>query len=129
MAYGLDAFATEVQLAYDPAVVSPTQKHSATERPYAYAMQWGSMPSTQALTNMMLKGVVARYATSPFRVDGRDYPAGTILLMRADNRKHPDFDAVVKDVANASVVPFTPIRTGFVAVSYTHLTLPTSDLV
>lgn len=114
MAYGLDAFATEVQLAYDPAVVTPTQKLSATERPYAYAMQWGSMPSTQALTNMMLKGVVARYATSPFRVDGKDYPAGTILLMRADNRKHPDFDAVVKEVANSSVVPFTPIRTGFV---------------
>ena len=38
MAYGLDAFATEVQLAYDPAVVSPTQKLSATERPHAYAM-------------------------------------------------------------------------------------------
>ena len=84
------------------------------DRPYAYAMQWGSMPSTQALTNMMLKGVVARYATSPFRVDGKDFPAGTILLMRADNRKHPDFDSVVKEVANASVVPFTPIRTGFV---------------
>lgn len=114
MAYGLDAFATEIQLDYAPAVVSSAPKIAQTERPYAYAMQWGSVPSTQALTTMILKGIVARYALTPFRVDGKDFPAGTILLMRADNRKHPDFDGVVKEVANASVVPFTPIRTGFV---------------
>jgi hypothetical protein len=114
MAYGLDAFATEVQLAYEPALASSTQEIAATERPYAYAMQWGSVPSTKALTNMMLKGVVARYAESPFRVDGKDYPSGTILLMRADNRKQTSFDDIVKEVAHTSVVPFTPIRTGFV---------------
>jgi len=59
-------------------------------------------------------GIIARYAVSPFRVGGVDYPAGTVLLMRADNRKNPGFDATVRAIAESTVAPFSLINTGFV---------------
>lgn len=92
MAYGLDAYATEVQLDYATTELPPLQKIGLNEKPYAYAIEWGSIPATKALTDLISLGIVARYAIS-LRVGGVDYPAGTVMLMRADNRKNPGFDA------------------------------------
>ena len=114
MAYGLDAYATEVQLDYAAAETPVIQKIGLNEKPYAYALQWGSIPATKALTEMISLGIVARYAVSPFQVGGVDYPAGTVLLMRADNRKNPGFDAAVRSVAASTVAPISLINTGFV---------------
>ncbi len=114
MAYGLDAFATEEKLDYSsfPPFQGTIIPHDA--RPYAYAIQWGSVPSVQLLSSLISLGVVARIAKSEFTINEIRYPPGTILLMRADNRNLPAFDDIIRKAASSTVVPVSMINTGFV---------------
>jgi hypothetical protein len=114
MAYGLQAYATEEILPSSKmAVVAPNPIPSGS-KPYAYAVQWGSVPSTRFVASLLAAGIVARYADAEFMLDNMKYPAGTILIMRADNRKFPAFDEIVKQAAASSVVPVSLLMTGFV---------------
>jgi len=114
MAFGLDMYAAESLIKPEPLAWSTGVDVSLTGTPYAYALEWGSVPSAKALAVLQASGIVARYATSLFKVDSIDYPAGTVLMMRGDNRHHPGFDEVIRQAALATMVPITAIRTGFV---------------
>ena len=114
MAYGLDAFSTEEVIDYTPLTDTLRTTIFIDDHPVAYAMQWGSVPSTKLLTSLLSQGIVARYALEPFKVKGISYDAGTILLMRADNKSHPNFDEVIRKLALGTVVPVTTISTGYV---------------
>jgi len=114
MAYGLNAFATEEKLDYSPYTSMEGTTIPRDARPYAYAIQWGSFPSTQLLTSLLSLGVVARYANFEFTVNDILYPPGTILLMRADNRKFTAFDDLVREAVSSTIVPVSLINTGFV---------------
>src|SRR4030095_3898651 len=114
MAYGLDAIATEEKMKFDP-VAPPTKNQiPGNAKPYAYALQWGSSVSSQFLIHLLSHGYVARFAKSEFKVDDVLYPSGTVLVMRADNRKLSDFDSYIQNVAASWPVPVSLIRTGFV---------------
>ena len=114
MAYGLDIFGSNDVLTYSPYQKAAKNVLPVDAKPYAYALQWGSVPSTRALTELLKNGIVARYAPKAFTVKNITYPEGTILFMRADNSNHPQFDQIVRSVANASVVPFSLISSGMV---------------
>jgi len=114
MAYGIDVYGTNDVIAYNPYQEAKKNSIPADAKPYAYAMQWGSVPSTKALATLLHKGVIARYAPKSFAVKGVNFPEGTVLLMRADNKNHPQFDQIVKRIANESVVPFSLINSGMV---------------
>lgn len=114
MAYGLDIFGSNDVLTYSPYQKAAKNILPVDAKPYAYALQWGSVPSTRALTELLKNGIVARYAPKAFTVKNITYPEGTILFMRADNSNHPQFDQIVRSVANASVVPFSLISSGMV---------------
>ncbi len=112
LAYGLEVYGTEEVLPYSTRYDSARVRINSGERPYAYAMMWGSVPAARTLMSALRAGVVARYAVHPFSNGGTSYPAGTVLFMRADNRKHPGFDEVIRDIADGSVMPFHLIRGG-----------------
>lgn len=114
MAYGLDVYGTNDILTYNPYQEVKKNAIPADAKPYAYAMQWGSVPSVKALATLLQKGIIARYAPKAFTIKDVTYPEGTVLLMRADNKNHPQFDQIVKSIANASVVPFSLINSGMV---------------
>jgi hypothetical protein len=114
MAYGLDMFATEVKLDYVPIKISVKEDVVIDGKPYGYALQWGSVSSAKALTDLMAHGIVASYASLPFKIDGKSFSAGTVLLLRGENRRHPDFDGIIRKIVDVSIVPITPLKTGFV---------------
>lgn len=115
-AHGLEAFASRVRI--DPAgqgydfAKQNTVLPVAT--PYAYLAPWNSMQSARFLAEVVKSGIVCRYTESPFTVEGKDWPAGTLVITQADNRKHSGFDAVVQAAANRLNHPVTPVGTGFV---------------
>ncbi|MBI1228000.1 MAG: zinc carboxypeptidase [Bacteroidetes bacterium] len=136
-AHGLEAFATRqridpAQLGYD--IAKQTMVATATT-PYAYLADWNSVQSAQLLANLLKQGIVCRYAELPFLVEGRPWPAGTLVITRADNRKHPAFDETIRDVANKFDYPLTPVQTGFVEAGHDfgsetmHLVEPPKVLV
>jgi hypothetical protein len=114
MAYGLDAFATEENIDFTQRQDSIQNQVWVEDHPVAYAMKWGSVPAVELLTRFISNGIVARYALEPFTIKGILYDAGTILLMRSDNEKHPYFDRLIRTSASTSIVPVSSISTGFV---------------
>ncbi len=115
-AHGLEAFATSqrinpARLGYD---LGKTTTNYPTATPYAYLASWNSMQSIRLLAALLKQGIVCRYAESAFVVEGNSWPAGTLVATRADNRKHPNFDATMKAVATELAYPLTTVQTGFV---------------
>ncbi|MEO7925434.1 MAG: M14 family metallopeptidase [Saprospiraceae bacterium] len=114
MAYGLEAYAIEDKLDYSPFTTVLQNVIPADAEPYAYALQWGSVPAAQLLASLLSAGIVARYAKYNFEVNNMEYPAGTILLMRADNRKLPSFNEIVRAKVASGVIQVSAVNTGFV---------------
>lgn len=114
-AHGLEAFATKQRL--DPSgkgydFAKPTNQIAVT--PYAYLAAWNSMDAARMLAEWTKHGVVCRYTEAAFKLDGREWPAGTLVATRADNRKLPDFDQIVQATANRLGLPLVAAQTGFV---------------
>jgi hypothetical protein len=114
-AHGLEAFATKQRI--DPAGQGydfAKQENKLAGTPYAYLAAWNSMDAARLLADWSKQGIVCRYAESAFRLEGRDWPAGTLVATRADNRKNPDFNAVVQASANRLGLGLIAAQTGFV---------------
>ena len=51
---------------------------------YGFAVPLGSVGTWAALAPRLAGGLVARVSSTPTRIDGRDYPAGTAFVLRGD---------------------------------------------
>ena len=114
MAYGLETYATSESIPYEPYEWKSENNINRQDAPFAYALEWGSVSSASFLTALLQKGINAKFAASDFTVDGVPYPAGTILMMRGDNRHLPDFDSLLININRASSAQLTSISTGYV---------------
>lgn len=114
MAFGLTAYASEEKIDFLPYVNSHKNIPGSDQHPYAYAIEWGSVPAASLLSKLLAEGIVPRYAKFPFTVNNHNYASGTILVMRADNRKNPLFDSMVRNEISSAVIDITTINTGFV---------------
>ncbi len=116
-AYGLETYAAKQRL--EPASefdFSPYSNNlAAVENPYAYLADWTSFQSARFLGALLQKDVRARYAIGAFSIEGREYPAGTLVITAADNRKMEPaaFREVVASLAQAYEQPITAVSTGF----------------
>ncbi|MEY3050388.1 MAG: hypothetical protein RLY31_173 [Bacteroidota bacterium] len=115
-AHGLLGYATEQSLtpANPPAWSAPAPPDPDI-RPYAWLAPWNSVHSARFLAALLRQGVVARYAESAFTVEDKPWPAGTLLLTRADNGHLPVFDKLVSSIAAELGYPLTPAFTGLVS--------------
>ena len=112
--YGLQAYATATELSQVPFKPTVRQSIPADAKPFAYALSWGSVDASEALATFLEKGIIARYASTSFTIDDVKYPEGTVLLMRGDNRKNKQFDAIVKSVADSASFKISLVPSGFV---------------
>ncbi len=115
-AYGLEAYSStqrvEVKPGYTFGAYANTLANAGA--PYAYLARWESVQNARFLGQLLQKGLIVRYATSPFKLAGTDYAAGTLLITRSDNRKNPEFDAIVKTAALQNQQEIYPASSGFV---------------
>jgi len=115
-AYGLEGSATRQRVDHPQGYsrVSNAPPFVTTQTPYAYAALWNSMQSARFLAAILKNDVVVRYAEEAFTVEGRNWPAGSLVITKADNRKLEGFDEKVQSAAAAFDYPITPVGTGFV---------------
>ena len=113
MAYGLDAYVTDA--AISQAAWKPEGQIGAKDNasPYAYAIPWGSVAAARAVAGLVQRGVVARYALERFASAGVSYPAGTVLVLRADNRLVDDLHVVMRDVLAQEGLHADQLLSGF----------------
>lgn len=113
-ALGLEAYATTQKIIPDqsynyPALLRPTNYG----KPYAYLAHWGTLRDVKFLGELFNKGIKIRTSAKAFKLSGVDYPAGTLVITRADNRKNDQFDKIVQSIAAQNEKTLTPAKTGF----------------
>lgn len=113
-AYGLDALATEntIQTGTYHRQLSP--KTSLPSEAYAYLTDWNSMQDARFLASLLSQGIRVRKANKPFVLDGVSHARGTLIMLRADNRNHPNFFESLTQAARAHHKILVPTETGFV---------------
>lgn len=86
----------------------------AVDKPYAYLSKWTHVEDAEFLAALLENKVKARFAEQKFRLEGVDYPAGTLIITRAGNEKLSDFDDRVKRIAAETNRRITAVKTGLV---------------
>ncbi|MFP4089518.1 MAG: M14 family metallopeptidase [Cyclobacteriaceae bacterium] len=119
-AYDLNAYALTNQVSQGAAPQAQEFEPVAVkENAYAYIAPWESVEDVRFLSKVLQAGVRARYAGSSFSIGGQDFPAGSIVLTRANNEDMGDeFDETVVSIANELEQELVPVMTGFVGRGY-----------
>ncbi len=115
-AHGLEAFATKqrVEPVREFSAVSKAPPFALTETPYAYLCPWNSTQSVRFLAEILKSGIAVRYAEEAFSIGSNTWPAGTLVVTKADNRKLEGFDQKMQAASRKFDYPVTPVSTGFV---------------
>lgn len=117
--FGLQGYALEQSLS--PEANTSAEEYRGHEiegggNPYAYILNWGSMHDARFLAQIIEKGVQVRVSGIPFEIDGREYTAGSLLVLRTDNMNLKDsFDQVVKEAAQDHQRKVYGSSTGYVS--------------
>ena len=101
-AYGVEAYATADRLTAGATTAPPPPAPAAapTDAPYAYLLPWQHLDDARLAAELLRRGVRPRYATEPFTTQGKRYGAGTLVVMRDDNRAlAPTLDTLLRNAA------------------------------
>lgn len=113
-ALGLEAYASTEKINPDQSYNFPAFLRPANYgKPYAYLAHWKSLNDVKFLGALLGKGIKVRTSAKAFKLSGQDYPAGTLVITRADNRKNNQFDKIVQAVAAQNEKHLIATQTGF----------------
>mgnify|MGYP005811524607 CR=1 FL=1 len=100
-AYGLQAYALETRLDAGKKFEKPTfTPNQVNGTPVAYLAPWHATQHAKFLAALLQAKVRVRYAEKAFAINGKSYPAGTLIIHRNGNQYVADFDKKVTDIAN-----------------------------
>ncbi|RZL55915.1 MAG: hypothetical protein EOO93_18915 [Pedobacter sp.] len=114
--YGLKAYASKESIKgkyssmQDAEIIS-----NDLDKPLAWLFGWGTGEDAQVLSALQKEGIKVRQADQAFTVGGKDYNAGTLIVLRVENEKTVKTlrDKVVK-IAKEVGKPVQAITSGFV---------------
>lgn len=113
-AYGLKAFGVKEKLTPQAKPTGKTETKNV-EKPYAYVVRWQTVDDVAFLGHILNKKIKVRAAEKPFELDGQQFAAGTLLIVRAGNEAMgTQFDKIVKEEAEDHGIALYPATTGFV---------------
>jgi hypothetical protein len=120
-AWGLEALATKQKIEIEKPFAMPTYQNNLNEnpRPYAYVCAWKSVYNVRFLSKILNAGIIVRTASMPFEIEGKSYPAGTLIITRADNKDMGLlFDEEIQTIAALEQQEITGVNTGMVTSGY-----------
>ncbi|KQR71814.1 M14 family metallopeptidase [Pedobacter sp. Leaf176] len=114
--YGLKAYALKESIKGKYDVIDEAKPFSSNlDKPLAWLFGWGNSEDLQLLVALQKENIKVRQADQPFSVNGQDYPAGTLIVLRAENEKQiKDIKNKVVEISNHLNKPLQAISTGFV---------------
>jgi len=83
------------------------------ENAYAYLMEWHEYYSPKALNLMLEKGIRAKVSMEPFKLEGKSYDYGTILIP-AFNQSIPPSELwqLLKEISSSCHLPIVGVTSG-----------------
>ncbi|MFC4211877.1 M14 family metallopeptidase [Pedobacter lithocola] len=114
--YGLKAYALKESIKGKfPSLDESKVVSSNLDKPLAWLFNWGNSEDLQLLITLQKENIKVRQADQPFSVNGKDYAAGTLIVLRAENEKSiKDLKNKVAQVSTRLNKPVQAIATGFV---------------
>ncbi|WP_339704408.1 M14 family zinc carboxypeptidase [Algoriphagus aquimarinus] len=114
-AYGLEAFAVETKLEAAAAYEKPDfTANQVGKTPVAYIAAWQGTRDVAFLSALLNAGIRVKYNEFPFEVEGKSFPAGSLLITKGGNEYVPNFDQKMVDIANKFGVTLATTMTGYV---------------
>ncbi|SKC75916.1 M14 family metallopeptidase [Ohtaekwangia koreensis] len=114
-AYNLKAYALTERInagkAYESKVADNT---TIASKPYAYIFQYQGVKDVAFLSALMQKGIKVRSSLKAFKVNGKDFDRGALIVTRRNNEKVEDFDNTVQSLAKSLDRKIYTSPTGFV---------------
>jgi len=114
--YGLKGYASKESIKGKfPTIEEPTIINTEVEKPLAWLFNWGTREDVRVLTALQKENIKVRQADQPFSVNGRDYPAGTLIVLRAENEKTiRGIKDKIAFIAKMQDKPIQAVSSGFV---------------
>lgn len=115
-AYGLKAFALKENIKGKYPTLEESKLVSANiDRPLAWLFDWGSNEDVQLLIALQKQNIKVRQADQAFTVNGKNYSAGSLVVLRTENEKSVrDIKSKIFDISNQLSKPVQAVTTGFV---------------
>ena len=79
---------------------------------YAYLMEWHEYLSPNALNELLDNDVIVKVATKKFKLEGKDYDYGSILIP-VQNNDHIDLNELLNDISSNCNIQINPVKTGY----------------
>ena len=79
---------------------------------YAYLMEWHEYLSPNALNELLYNEVIVKVATKKFKLEGKDYDYGTILIP-VQNNNHIDLNELLNDISSNCNIEINAVKTGY----------------
>lgn len=114
--YGLKAYALKESIKGKYSTLDEAKPlPSNVDKPLAWLFGWGNSEDVQLLVALQKENIKVRQADQPFSVNGQDYPAGTLIVLRVENEKGiKDLKNKIVGISNQLNKPLQAISTGFV---------------
>lgn len=79
---------------------------------YAYVADWNHLNDARFLSELTKNGIKTTYSTQSFRIKGKTFGPGSILISAEDNKRLHDFDAKVLAAAKKTKQELAALRSG-----------------
>ena len=114
-AFGLEAIATKQRINVDkPFEFVQNEINNNIPKPYAYVAEWKSTDNVRFLSDLAKKGIKSKVAEDAFTIDGKQYPSGSLVITRADNKSFGDnLDLQINQLAKDNNQLIYKVKTGF----------------
>ncbi|RLD27705.1 MAG: zinc carboxypeptidase [Bacteroidetes bacterium] len=111
-AYGLETVASTRLIASNVAI-SKTVSNSKNTNATGYIARWNSLKDAQFLADLLKQNIKVRFTEKPLTTDGQNFDRGSLIIVRGDNKKVENFDAVLLNTANTFNRQLNAVASGF----------------
>ncbi|WP_442845188.1 M14 family metallopeptidase [Leeuwenhoekiella sp. H156] len=112
-AYGLDAVASSSNGSSTADSAVDAVSNTVNTNAAGYISKWNSMQDARFLAALLKENIKVRFSEKAFRLENKDYPAGSLVITRSDNVNHSAFDEKLVEIANQFKRSLTPSSTSF----------------
>ena len=135
-AYGLQGFASKSVIAANKNTTVAKQTNTVQtngNKVYAYISKWNEISDVALLGNLLQNKINVRFSKNDFSIEGKNYKKGSLLILRDENLKIDNFDALVSKTSNNSNKEITAVYSGFVDAgtdfgSYNYALIPSKKV-
>ena len=90
-AHGFKAMASTNKVSSRKDVIVDTSQIKIEKNAYAYLSKWNSLEDASFLAELLHKNIRVRFSEKDFSVEGNSYKKGTLIILKADNKKMKNF--------------------------------------